>query len=164
MDKVRKHKPRLVEGADQGREAAAGVKRRRLNIQQVVLMMCAPCCGADGSSASCTNVYPPGTPQGLWILDQHIVHERILVDKFRRAWSSRISRCRSRPCTSSLPSEASWAEFGALAEFGVELNLGGSSHLRECAQLPPTALEAGRKRFWRSRRTPGKPRAARKKP
>ena len=87
MDQVlRKHKPRVrgaEGGADQGREAAAGVKESAVgdytagSLDDVRAMLRS---GRIIGQLHQTYILLE-TPQGLWILDQHIVHERILVDK-----------------------------------------------------------------------------------
>jgi len=74
------------------------------------------------------------TPQGLWILDQHIVHERILVEQFLEEWErSEIKVQEILPQHLEFtPSEAVLVHesLSLLAEFGVELEpFGGSSFI-----------------------------------
>jgi len=74
------------------------------------------------------------TPKGLWILDQHIVHERILVERFQHDWSQAAIKVQEilpehlefTPGEALLVSES----LELLAEFGVELEpFGGSSFI-----------------------------------
>ncbi|HOQ73822.1 MAG TPA: DNA mismatch repair endonuclease MutL [Limnochordia bacterium] len=140
MDQVlRKHKPRVrgaEGGADQGREAAAGVKETAVgdytagSLDDVRAMLRS---GRIIGQLHQTYILLE-TPQGLWILDQHIVHERILVDKFRRAWEqSAIQVQEILPLHLEFtPSEALLVaeSLELLAEFGVELEpFGGSSFI-----------------------------------
>lgn len=74
------------------------------------------------------------TPKGLWILDQHIVHERILVEQFRQEWEeSAIKVQEILPLHLEFtPSEALLVgdSLELLAEFGVELEpFGGNSFI-----------------------------------
>jgi DNA mismatch repair protein MutL len=74
------------------------------------------------------------TPQGLWILDQHIVHERILVEQFRKQWEeAEIMVQEILPQHLEFtPSEAVLVaeSLDLLAEFGVGLEpFGGSSFI-----------------------------------
>ena len=74
------------------------------------------------------------TPHGLWILDQHIVHERILVEEFQHAWEHSAIRVQEiLPFHLEFtPSEALLvaASLDLLAELGVELEeFGGSSFI-----------------------------------
>ena len=72
------------------------------------------------------------TPRGLWILDQHIVHERILVEQFRAEWqNSSIKVQEILPVIVEFTTAEAVLVAGSLdllAEFGVELEpFGGSS-------------------------------------
>lgn len=70
-------------------------------------------------------------PQGLWILDQHIVHERILTEQLKAAWeTSTIHVQEILPQHVELtPGEALLVEeaLQLLAEFGLELEPFGNN-------------------------------------
>ncbi|HHY15138.1 MAG TPA: hypothetical protein GX521_03580, partial [Firmicutes bacterium] len=70
-------------------------------------------------------------PNGLWLLDQHIVHERILLERLRRAWEKAAIHVQEiipqmlefTPAQTSLIQES----LQQLAEFGLELEFFGDN-------------------------------------
>ena len=85
-------------------------------------------------------------PQGLWILDQHIVHERILLEELEASWeTSTIHVQQILPQHLSFtPSETVLVEeaLPLLAGFGLELeSFGGNSFLLRA--VPSSLAESG---------------------
>lgn len=85
-------------------------------------------------------------PQGLWILDQHIVHERILLEELEREWeTSKIHVQEILPQHLEFsPSEAALVEesLNHLASFGLELeDFGNNSFLLRA--VPSSLAESG---------------------
>lgn len=85
-------------------------------------------------------------PQGLWILDQHIVHERILVEKLQKDWEAANIHVQEilpqhlefTPSEAALIAEA--LEY--LAGFGLELEeFGNNSYVLRA--VPTTLAESG---------------------
>ncbi|NMB20572.1 MAG: DNA mismatch repair endonuclease MutL [Firmicutes bacterium] len=85
-------------------------------------------------------------PQGLWILDQHIVHERILVEQLEAAWETSTIHVQEilPQHLEFTPSEASLVEdaIDLLASFGLELEpFGGNSFILRA--IPSSLAESG---------------------
>ncbi|NLL49315.1 MAG: DNA mismatch repair endonuclease MutL [Firmicutes bacterium] len=85
-------------------------------------------------------------PQGLWLLDQHIVHERILLEQLEASWESSTIHVQEilPQHLDFTPSEASLVEDGLelLASFGLELEpFGGNSFLLRA--VPSSLAQSG---------------------
>ncbi len=104
-------------------------------------------------------------PNGLWLLDQHIVHERILLERLRRAWEKAAIHVQEiippqmlefTPAQTSLIQES----LQQLAEFGLELEF-FLGIIPSCCALYrarlPRVRASGRKKFWRLRKRRRKP-------
>lgn len=85
-------------------------------------------------------------PQGLWVLDQHIVHERILLEELEKEWEeSKIHVQEILPQHLEFsPSEAALVEasLGHLASFGLDLEYFGNNSFLLRA-VPSSLAESG---------------------
>lgn len=85
-------------------------------------------------------------PQGLWLIDQHIVHERILVEKLKEDWEKAAVHIQEilPQHLDFTPSEALLVEeaLGLLAEFGLELEPFGSNSFL-LRGVPASLAESG---------------------
>lgn len=85
-------------------------------------------------------------PEGLWILDQHIVHERILLEELEAAWETATIHVQEiiPQLLEFTPSEAVLVNesLDQLAKFGLELeDFGNNSFLLRT--VPSTVAETG---------------------
>lgn len=84
--------------------------------------------------------------QGLWILDQHIVHERILLEQLQKAWETATIHVQEilPQHLEFTPSEASLVEeaLSLLAEYGLELEPFGNNTFLLRA-LPSSLAQSG---------------------
>lgn len=85
-------------------------------------------------------------PQGLWILDQHIVHERVLLEQLEESWEKSALHVQEilPQHLDFTPGEAALVEenLNLLAEFGLELeNFGNNSFILRA--LPSSLAHSG---------------------